>query len=119
MINLKNIYFSKITFKSVKKLLFILFSFDKKLIFALFNNVAAGTEHMNFFSNIKMINTIVDIGSHNGQFALISKFIYKKAKIFSFDPLKSSKKKYQLLLKKDGYHFLSLCNRSKKYFFKN
>lgn len=106
MINLKNIYFSKITFKSVKKLLFILFSFDKKLIFALFNNVAAGTEHMNFFSNIKMINTIVDIGSHNGQFALISKFIYKKAKIFSFDPLKSSKKKYQLLLKKkDGYHF--------------
>jgi len=103
---LKKFFFSKVTFKSIKKLLFILFSFDVKLIHALLNNIAAGTEHLKFFSNIKKINTIVDIGSHKGQFALISKYKYKKAKIFSFDPLKSSKVKYKSnLKKKDGFNF--------------
>ncbi len=106
MINLQNIFLSKITFETIKKLFKILLSFDKTLIYALIKDIPAGTEHLKFFSNIKKINTIVDIGSHKGQFALISKYIYRNAKVFSFDPLKSSKKKYtSILKKKDGYNF--------------
>ena len=108
MVNLQNNFLFKITYQKITKLLFILLSFDIKLIYSLFNNIPAGTEHLKFFSNIKKLNTIVDIGCHKGQFALISKFIYKKSKIFSFDPLKSSKKKYKSILKKkDGYHFFN------------
>ena len=114
MINLKNIFISKITYQTIKKLFFIIFSLDRNLIRAFLNDIPAGTEHLKFFKNIKKINTIVDIGSHKGQFAIISKFVYKNVKIFSFDPLKSSKKKYKSILKKkDGYHFFHCAIGSK------
>ena len=98
MTSIKKNFLTKIKFQQIRKLFFILLSFDIKLIYSLLNNIPAGTEHLKFFSNIKKLNTIVDIGCHKGQFALISKFIYKKAKIFSFDPLKSSQKKYKSIL---------------------
>lgn len=101
----KNNFVLRINLK-LKKLLIILTSFDKILICSLFNNIAAGTEHLKFFSKIENIKTIIDIGAHNGQFALISKYFFKKTKIYSFDPLNESKKKYtKILKKKNGYNF--------------
>ncbi len=106
MINFQNIVNVKNIFEKINKLFQILLSFDKFLIYCLINNLPAGTEHLKFFLNIKKLNTVVDIGSHKGQFALIAKYFYKKTKVYSFDPLKSSKIKYtSLLKKKDGYHF--------------
>ncbi|MDA7780686.1 FkbM family methyltransferase [Candidatus Pelagibacter sp.] len=119
MINFQNIFFSKITFSTIKKLLIILFSFDRNLIYSFYKDIPAGTEHLDFFSHIKELKVIVDIGAHKGQFALISKYIYKNAKIFSFDPLKSSKKIYKSVLKKkDGYHFFDCAIGPKNTFAK-
>ena len=95
----KNNFVLRINLK-LKKLLIILASFDKILIYSLFNNIAAGVEHLKFFSKIEDIKTIIDIGAHNGQFALISKYFFKNSKIYSFDPLNESKKKYTKILKK-------------------
>ena len=83
----------------VKKIFMILFSFRFKLILSLFKGVAAGTEHLKFLKSLENINTILDIGAHKGQFALISKYVFGNAKIYSFDPLKSSKYKYNKILK--------------------
>ena len=119
MINFQNIYLSKITLSVIKKLFIILFSFDKNLIYSLYKDIAAGTEHLKFFSHIKELEVIVDIGAHKGQFALISKYIYRNAQIFSFDPLKSSKKIYKSVLKKkDGYHFFNCAIGPKNTFAK-
>ena len=90
----------------IKKIFIILFSFKSKLILSLFKGVAAGTEHLKFLKNLENINTILDIGAHHGQFALISKYIFENVKIYSFDPLKSSRDKYNKILEpKDGCFF--------------
>lgn len=92
----------------VKKIFMILFSFRFKLILSLFKGVAAGTEHLKFLKSLENINTILDIGAHKGQFALISKYVFENAKIYSFDPLKSSKYKYNKILKpKNGCFFFN------------
>ena len=94
--------------KKIRKLFFILASLNFRLIYSLIKGVAAGTEHLNFLSCFKNLNTIVDIGAHQGQFALISKYKFKSAKIYSFDPLKNSMMKYSQILKvKDGCTFFN------------
>lgn len=92
----------------IKKIFLILFSLRLKLILSLFKGVAAGTEHLKFLKSLENINTILDIGAHKGQFALISKYVFENVKIYSFDPLKSSKDKYNEILKpEDGFFFFN------------
>ena len=101
----------------IKKIFIILFSFKFKLILSLFKGVAAGTEHLKFLKNLENINTILDIGAHHGQFALISKYIFENVKIYSFDPLKSSRDKYNKILEpKDGCFFFNTAIGNKNGF---
>lgn len=82
----------------LKKIFHILRS--KYLFTAFFKyRVAPAIEHKSIFS-IKY-KTVVDIGSNNGQFSLVTKYFLPNVKIFAFDPLKSSKQKYNNLFKKD------------------
>lgn len=53
-------------------------------------HVAASVEHNATLRNLKKypFNTIVDIGANRGQFALVARNQFPKAKIISFEPLK-------------------------------
>ncbi len=55
-------------------------------IFALLKGVAAGTEHKLVLKGFKF-DLIVDVGANRGQFALIARKLFPKAKIISFEPL--------------------------------
>lgn len=81
--------------KKIKKIIIIFCSLDFLLIKSLIKGVAAGTEHLRFLNKLNNLKSVVDIGAHNGQFALISKYKFKQIKIFSFDPLIESEKKYK------------------------
>jgi len=105
--------------KKINKLIKIFFTFDLKLINGLFNGVAAGIEHKKLFNNLNNLNTIIDIGSNKGQFALISRYFYKKAKIYSFDPLPDVKKTYTKVLKNNCLFFNCAIGPQKKRTFLN
>ena len=96
-------------FLKIKQIIIILSTLDISLIKALIKGVAAGTEHIEFLNKLNNLNTIIDIGAHNGQFALIAKYKFKKSKIYSFDPLSESKKKYQDSLKDKKKCFFFNC----------
>ncbi len=56
----------------------------------LFYRVAAGVEHHKlgeYFHN-ETIRTIIDVGANRGQFAIVARQCFPKAKIVSFEPLK-------------------------------
>ena len=75
--------------RKIKKLFFLLpVSLYRK---ALFFGVAAAIEHEKLLKN-KSYKTIVDIGANRGQFSLVARNTFKKAKIYAFDPLKTSKR---------------------------
>ena len=56
---------------------------------ALYKGVAAAVEHEKILKSISC-NTIVDIGSNKGQFALVARKCFPDSKIISFDPLPNS-----------------------------
>lgn len=73
--------------RKIKKLLLLL---PKSLYRnALFHGVAGAIEHKKFLEN-KNFKTIVDIGANRGQFSLVARNTFEKAKIYSFDPLQTS-----------------------------
>ncbi len=59
---------------------------DPFLISALINGTAAGIEHRMVLERLNF-DFIVDVGANRGQFALISRKIFPRAKIHSFEPL--------------------------------
>jgi len=69
----------------MKKLIQIII--DPSLVSALLKGVAAGMEHRPLLKNIKC-EFIVDVGANRGQFTLVARKHFPKAKIVSFEPLK-------------------------------
>ena len=63
--------------------------------------VAATTEHIPVLRSIKKVKTIIDIGANKGQFSLVARYVFQKANIFSFEPLKKPAKKYYKLFNSD------------------
>lgn len=59
---------------------------DPYLISALLKGSAAGMEHSLVLKNL-FFEYIVDVGANRGQFALISRKIYPRARVHSFEPL--------------------------------
>ena len=53
---------------------------------ALVKGSAAGTEHGLVLQGINS-NFIVDVGANRGQFALVARKVFPKARILSFEPL--------------------------------
>jgi len=63
--------------------------------------VGAAIEHDAFFRN-RHFNTIVDVGGNRGQFVLVMKKNFPKAKVFSFEPLNKPFKKFNQLFANDN-----------------
>jgi FkbM family methyltransferase len=55
--------------------------------------VAAAIEHERLLKTLS-VNTIIDIGANRGQFALVARHCFPKAKIISFEPLVDPAKKF-------------------------
>lgn len=49
--------------------------------------VVAGAEHLAILKNLNDVRTVVDIGANRGQFALVARYCYPRARIISFEPL--------------------------------
>ena len=65
--------------------------------------VAASVEHTQVLKNLKKYEflTIIDIGANRGQFALIARDFFPKAKIVSFEPLEEAAKTFRRIFSVD------------------
>lgn len=52
--------------------------------------VAPSIEHIKVFNRIKNVQTIIDVGSNRGQFALSASYFFPESRIICFEPLKSA-----------------------------
>ena len=87
----------------ITKLLNILY--DKLFLSALFKGTAAGTEHLRMLNNLDC-NHIIDIGANKGQFALVSRKRFPKARIDSFEPLSEAADIFEKVFKNENNTFL-------------
>jgi FkbM family methyltransferase len=88
----------------VKKLLWILSSFNNLFLFLKFQ-IVPGLEHEGMIRG-RSLNSIVDIGANKGQFSLACRQWMPTARIFSFEPLKRPSESFVLLFKNDPHtHF--------------
>ena len=72
----------------------------------LFFGVGASIEHINLLKNLSSVKTFIDIGSNRGQFALIARHLFPKAKIFCFEPLKNPRNTFNKIFANDENVFL-------------
>lgn len=81
---------------------------DPFLISALIKGAAAGTEHRTVLERSNF-DFIVDVGANRGQFALISRKIFPRAKIHSFEPLEEPAQIFKRIFGGDPYVTLHAC----------
>jgi FkbM family methyltransferase len=73
---------------------------NPKLFSALVKGSAAATEHISVLEGCNF-DFIVDVGANRGQFALIARKIFPKAKILSFEPLEEPAKIFKQIFADD------------------
>jgi FkbM family methyltransferase len=54
-------------------------------------------EHMQALEKLQ-INTIIDVGANKGQFSVVARKLYPKAKIYAFEPLPDARRIYTLVV---------------------
>lgn len=81
---------------------------DKFLFLSLLQGVAAGTEHKNVLEKLNF-EFIVDVGANRGQFALISRNVFPRAIIHSFEPLEEPALIFESVFGKDPNVMLHAC----------
>lgn len=101
-------------FFKIKKLSAIIYISIKKKNFrglsSLFEGVGAGVDHFPITEKIRSLNTVIDIGANNGQFALFIDLFYKEAEIFCFEPLDSASQKINKIFQdKENLHNYKLA----------
>jgi FkbM family methyltransferase len=67
---------------------------------ALFKGTAAGVEHRMILKNLEF-KCVIDVGANRGQFALIARKIFPKAKIYSFEPLEEPGRIFKNIFEND------------------
>ncbi|TFE66598.1 SAM-dependent methyltransferase [Methylacidiphilum caldifontis] len=76
--------------------------------------VFAGTEHEQVLKGLNC-NTVIDIGANRGQFALIARHTFPKAKIYAFEPLPYPASIFRKIFKSDqAVHLFETGIGSKK-----
>lgn len=70
--------------------------------------VFAATEHEKPLKSLSC-HTVVDVGANRGQFALVARYVYPKAKIIAFEPLPEPSGKLINIFKKDKNFTLMQC----------
>ena len=86
---------------------------DRIFIAALLKGTAAGTEHLSMLSDLDC-NHIIDIGANKGQFALVARKNFPKARIDSFEPLSAAANIFEKVFKNDDSTFLHRIAVGKK-----
>ena len=61
--------------------------------------VAPSFEHEAMLRSLPKLGTVVDIGAHSGQFALLSRLVHPQACIHSFEPVAASSDLYDAVMK--------------------
>jgi len=91
----------------IKKLLLIFQTYDYFMAFVRFG-ISAGIENINVLNYLLFndFQTVVDVGSNRGQFALVARRYFPKAKIVSFEPLKEPAVLFRRLFATDSRVFL-------------
>jgi FkbM family methyltransferase len=74
---------------------------DPFLFSSLLKGAAAGMEHKSVLQNLKC-DYVVDVGANRGQFALIARKMFPKAKIHSFEPLEEPAQIFKKVLGNDS-----------------
>jgi FkbM family methyltransferase len=77
-------------------------------VYALFKGAAAGTEHQAVLEGLSF-DFIADVGANRGQFALISRKIFPKAEIHSFEPLEEPIRIFKRIFDGDPLVTLHTC----------
>ena len=81
---------------------------DMSLISALLKGAAAGVEHLSVLESF-YCEYIVDVGANRGQFALIARKIFPRAKIISFEPLEEPAEIFRKVFCNDPEVTLHAC----------
>jgi FkbM family methyltransferase len=81
---------------------------DPFLASALIKGTAAGTEHGSVLERLNF-DFIVDVGANRGQFALISRKIFPKTEIHSFEPLEEPIRTFKRIFDGDPHVTLHTC----------
>lgn len=81
---------------------------DPFLVSALIKGAAAGTEHRMILERLNL-EFIVDVGANRGQFALISRKIFPRANIHSFEPLEAPAQIFKNIFGSDPNVTLHVC----------
>jgi len=81
---------------------------DPFLVSALIKGAAAGTEHKMVLESLDF-DLIVDVGGNRGQFALISRKVFPRAKIHSFEPLEEPAQIFKKVFSNDPNVILHPC----------
>jgi len=68
---------------------------------ALLKGVGATVEHARALRPLR-VNTVVDVGAHQGQFALLAREVWKNARIISFEPQPIPYSIYQKIMANDA-----------------
>jgi FkbM family methyltransferase len=81
---------------------------DMSLFSALLKGAAAGVEHSSVLESF-CCEYIVDVGANRGQFALIARKIFPRAKIVSFEPLEEPAEIFKKIFGSDPDVILHAC----------
>lgn len=81
---------------------------DPVLVHALLKGTMAGMEHRKVLCGLSCMH-VVDIGANRGQFALIARKCFPKARIDSYEPLIEPSSIYRFIFKKDQHVYLHHC----------
>ena len=101
-----------LTLNKIKKVVFIIFNL--KFINAYINFVFPLVELEKLLKTIPKIDVCIDVGSNKGQFALLLRKYFSKAKIYSFEPQLNLIKIQKKILNNTKFFNLSLGDKSKK-----
>jgi FkbM family methyltransferase len=81
---------------------------DPFYVSALINGAAAGTEHKLVLGSLTF-DFIVDVGANRGQFALVARKVFPKARILSFEPLEEPAQIFKKIFGNDPNVTLHTC----------
>lgn len=96
--------------RKVRKLFRVLTSRNMLWLKALLRfRVAPSTEHLTVLRNLQ-VDTFIDIGANRGQFSLAATYMFPESTIFSFEPLPSARRVYDLIFEsKDAVHIFEFA----------
>ncbi|MEO0487299.1 MAG: FkbM family methyltransferase [Pseudomonadota bacterium] len=70
---------------------------------ALREKVAPTFEHEHLLRGLGPINTVIDVGANNGQFALLCRLVHPNARVISFEPMAAAAARFEKIFAQDDH----------------